>query len=84
MLTAQRRATAALVAGPDNLVVESLNWLAPDAMLMSVVSLSGSREANDVFYLVLSWNSGWDGAPGSTPEGLNLAQVFLHTSEVTS
>jgi hypothetical protein len=65
---------------PGEPVLESLRWVAPRAILASLLSVGGGgdgeeqREEEDVLYMGITWSS-WDGAAGSAPKGLAVSEL---------
>ena len=70
-------------AAPGDAKIESLRWLAPHAILMSMLAVSpgdspgdAPREEDDVIYMGLTWQR-WDGTAAAAPEGVAVSELAL-------
>jgi len=81
-------------AAPGDPVIESVRWVAPRAILASLLSTNPAdeddtnessvvREEDDVVYMGVTWE-GWDGTAGGTPEGLAVTELGLYYMGVSN
>jgi hypothetical protein len=78
-----------IIAAPGTPVLESVRWVAPRAILASLLAtnpdedttnddgVGNQREEDDVIYMGVTWE-GWDGTAAGEPQGVAVTELGVY------